>query len=168
MLANESLLAELPLLSQSEAQLFDPVVILKPDRIAIHDTARIDSFVKLEGGEGIYISAHVHIASFCHLNVGGGLLILDEGVVCSSGVRIITGTNVPAPARSCSSIAPGNVIERSVVRVGRNAAIFAGAIILPGVTIGPNAVVGAGSVVTRDVPRGEVWCGNPARFLRKL
>ena len=30
-----------------------------------------------------------------------------------------------------------------------------------------DAVVGAGSVVTKSVPAGEIWAGNPARFLRK-
>ena len=35
--------------------------------------------------------------------------------------------------------------------------------ILPGITVGSNAIVGAGSVVTRDIPEGEVWAGNPAR-----
>jgi acetyltransferase-like isoleucine patch superfamily enzyme len=30
------------------------------------------------------------------------------------------------------------------------------------------SIVGAGSVVTRSIPRGEIWAGNPARFLRKL
>lgn len=33
--------------------------------------------------------------------------------------------------------------------------------------IGDGAVVGAGSVVTKDVPPGEVWVGNPARKLRE-
>jgi serine O-acetyltransferase len=33
--------------------------------------------------------------------------------------------------------------------------------------IGKGAVVGAGSVVTKDVPAGEVWAGNPARMLRR-
>lgn len=32
--------------------------------------------------------------------------------------------------------------------------------------IGKGAVIGAGSVVTKDVPAGEVWAGNPAKFLR--
>lgn len=33
--------------------------------------------------------------------------------------------------------------------------------------IGKSAIVGAGSVVTKDIPSGEVWAGNPARFLRR-
>ena len=52
-------------------------------------------------------------------------------------------------------------------RVEQGASIGAGAVILPGITIGRNAVVGAGSVVTRDVPEGEIWVGNPAHFVRK-
>jgi serine O-acetyltransferase len=34
--------------------------------------------------------------------------------------------------------------------------------------IGKGAVVGAGSVVTKNVPAGEVWAGNPAKFLRTV
>jgi acetyltransferase-like isoleucine patch superfamily enzyme len=41
-------------------------------------------------------------------------------------------------------------------------------IVLKGVTIGKASVIGAGSVVTKDVPPGEIWAGNPARFIRKL
>lgn len=47
-------------------------------------------------------------------------------------------------------------------RVCRGASIGANATILPGVTIGERAVIGAGSVVTKDVPAGETWFGNPA------
>lgn len=46
--------------------------------------------------------------------------------------------------------------------------IGAGTIILKGVTIGAKSIVGAGSVVTKNVPSGEVWAGNPARFIKKL
>lgn len=35
------------------------------------------------------------------------------------------------------------------------------------VTIGEDAIVGAGSIITKDIPDGEVWAGNPARFIRK-
>jgi maltose O-acetyltransferase len=53
------------------------------------------------------------------------------------------------------------------VRIGRNAWIGGGAIILPGVSIGDDAVIGAGSVVTRDVPNGATVVGNPARSLSR-
>lgn len=43
--------------------------------------------------------------------------------------------------------------------------IGAGAIILPGITLGKGCVIGAGSVVTKSVPAGETWVGNPARKL---
>ena len=34
--------------------------------------------------------------------------------------------------------------------------------------IGDGSIVGAGSVVTKDIPPGEVWVGNPARKLRNV
>lgn len=55
---------------------------------------------------------------------------------------------------------------RTTVRKG--ASIGANATVLCGITIGENAMIGAGSVVTNDVPAGELWVGNPARFVRKL
>jgi serine acetyltransferase len=36
---------------------------------------------------------------------------------------------------------------------------------LPGVSIGNNCIVAAGSVVTHDIPDGEIWGGNPAHKL---
>ena len=47
--------------------------------------------------------------------------------------------------------------------VHKGATIGAGSTILPGIEIGENAMVGAGSVVTKSVPAGEVWVGNPAK-----
>lgn len=41
-------------------------------------------------------------------------------------------------------------------------------IITKGVTIGARSVIAAGSVVVKDVPPGEVWGGNPCRFIKKV
>ncbi len=60
-----------------------------------------------------------------------------------------------APAVRCN----GNV------RIGDGAYIGAGAIIRQGLTIGAGAFIGMGAVVTKDVPAGETWVGNPARRL---
>jgi len=58
--------------------------------------------------------------------------------------------------------------EFSKIKIGKRASIGANSIILGGITIGENAMIGAGSVVTKDVPEGELWFGNPARFIRKV
>ena len=52
--------------------------------------------------------------------------------------------------------------------VKRGASIGAGSTILCGVTIGEDAIIGIGSVVTKSIPAGEIWVGNPARFLKKV
>lgn len=51
--------------------------------------------------------------------------------------------------------------------IGNNCFIGIRSTILPGVSIGDNCIIGAGSVVTKNVPDGEVWAGNPARFITK-
>ncbi len=53
-------------------------------------------------------------------------------------------------------------------KICKGASIGAGSTILPGLIIGENALIGAGSVVTKDVPAGEIWAGNPAKFIRKI
>lgn len=60
----------------------------------------------------------------------------------------------------------GGAVNPVVIKNG----VFIGAnsIILKGVTIGEKAIVGAGSVVTRSIPDGEIWAGNPAKFIRKI
>ena len=55
---------------------------------------------------------------------------------------------------------PSGKWEKTVVEEG--ASICARAVILPGITIGRHSIIGAGSVVTKDVPAGETWVGNPA------
>lgn len=54
------------------------------------------------------------------------------------------------------------------VQIDDGAFVGAHCIILKGVHIGSHAVIGAGSVVTKNVGEGEVWAGNPARFIKKL
>ena len=53
-------------------------------------------------------------------------------------------------------------------KICNGASIGANSTILPGVTIGKNSLIGAGSVVTKDIPAGELWLGNPAKFIRKI
>ena len=54
------------------------------------------------------------------------------------------------------------------ILIKEDASIGANATILGGVYIGKKSMIGAGSVVTKNVPDGELWMGNPAKFIRKI
>lgn len=144
------------------------VFILKPETVKIASTARIDRWVKIEGGEGVTIGECVHIASFSHINAGGGTVEFGDHSGCSSHVVIAAGM----PDLDYLHISAADELEhqhplRMKTVIGRHVVIFANATICPGVTIGDGAVIGAGSVVTQDVPAMEMWAGVPAKRIRR-
>ena len=56
--------------------------------------------------------------------------------------------------------------KNSSVVIEDDVFIGAGSFVLKGVHIGKCAIVGAGSVVTKDIPEGEIWAGNPAKRIK--
>lgn len=58
-------------------------------------------------------------------------------------------------------------VQAKPVLIKEGAFIGAHAMILKGVTIGRHSIVGAGAVITKDIPDGEIWAGNPAAYIRK-
>jgi hypothetical protein len=64
-------------------------------------------------------------------------------------------------------LAPGAVICGHA-EIGNGVKIGVNASILPYRKIGDGARIGAGAVVTKDVPAGETWVGNPARPLPRI
>jgi acetyltransferase-like isoleucine patch superfamily enzyme len=59
-------------------------------------------------------------------------------------------------------------IKSAPVTIGDRVFIGAHSLILKGVTIGADSVIAAGAVVVKDVPKKEIWGGNPAKFLCKI
>lgn len=144
--------------------IYEYSVILKPEMVHVDPTARVDAFVKIEGGNGVSIGAHVHVASFVHVNAGGGRVILHAHCSLSSHVVIAAGL----PDLEYEAISAAEEPEdchpvRRMTIVEEYAVVFAGAIILPGVTVGHHAVVAAGAVVTADVEPYAIVGGVPAQ-----
>jgi sugar O-acyltransferase (sialic acid O-acetyltransferase NeuD family) len=99
----------------------------------------------------------VQIFPLAHVGAGSQL---SDGVLVNTGASVEHDCVVEAGA----VLLPGAKLGGRV-RVGREATVGAGAIVLPDVTIGAGAFVGAGAVVLGDVAAGSVVAGVPARPL---
>ena len=69
------------------------------------------------------------------------------------------------------TIAADSVVGSKVkITLGDHVTIGAKSIIIGSgdrsIHIGSGAVIAAGSVVVKDVPSGEIWAGNPAKFIK--
>lgn len=130
----------------------------------IGDFTKIGAFVEIQ--KNAFVGKNCKISS--HTFICEGVTIQDNCFIGHSVVFI--NDNYPrATNRQGELESEKEWKERFVkISVGRNTAIGSNVTILGGVTIGEGAMIGAGSVVTKDVPEGEIWVGNPARFLRKV
>ena len=94
-----------------------------------------------------------------------GAILNPNSVVCESGV-VNTGSVIEHGARigAYSFVGPGAIICGDV-NIESEVLVGAGAVISPGIAIGRNAIIGAGAVVVRNVRKGDVVVGNPAKVI---
>lgn len=117
-------------------------------------------------GAGTEIQAGAKIGKNCKIGAG---VFIPEGVTIENNCFLgpnSTFVNDLLP-RACKN---GKLKKKKdwklkKTKVCKGASIGANATILP-VNIGSHALIGAGAVVTHNVPRKQVWAGNPARKLK--
>jgi acetyltransferase-like isoleucine patch superfamily enzyme len=110
----------------------------------------------------------------------GSHSIVEHHVTVSDGVRLHSNCFVPeySVLEVGAWLGPGVIVTNARypnrpdtkrrlagVRIGQDAVVGAGAVLLPGVSIGAGALIGAGAVVVDDVAEGETVVGNPGRAL---
>jgi acetyltransferase-like isoleucine patch superfamily enzyme len=58
--------------------------------------------------------------------------------------------------------------KKEKVTIGNDVFIGAHTTILKGISIGDNSIIGASSLVSKNIPKDEIWGGNPAKFIRSV
>lgn len=130
---------------------------------SIGDNSKIGAFVEVQKnaqiGKNCKISSHTFICE--------GVTIGDNCFIGHSVVFI--NDKYPRSVNKDGLLETENdwADRFLTTKVGYNVSIGSNATIMGGITIGDNSVIGAGSVVTKNIPSGEIWAGNPAKFVRK-
>jgi UDP-2-acetamido-3-amino-2,3-dideoxy-glucuronate N-acetyltransferase len=124
--------------------------------------------------KGAKIGSNCNINSHCFIEND---VVLGNNVTVKCGVQLWDGISVEdnvqiGPNTTFTNDkyprAKNTNFELKRTLVKKRASIGANSTILCGITIGENAMIGAGSVVTKDVPDGELWYGNPAKCHGKV
>ena len=121
----------------------------------IYKSAEIGANTKVgsytEIGKNVKIGKDCIISAFCFMSEG---VVLEDSVFVGPGTLMLNDKRPPSKGK-----------EWGKILIKRGASIGGGVTILPDVVIGEKAIIGAGSVVTKNVPAGEVWLGSPAKLL---
>lgn len=112
------------------------------DPFWINDSVYLDNSGDLILGAGINLSREVCVYTHDHYHYKN--LKIDETVE-KLGVKI------------------SNLVIEDDVYIGAKCIILSSCN-----KLGKGCVIGAGSIVTHDVPEYEIWCGNTARFIKKV
>lgn len=144
------------------------------EKSIVHDEARIGDGTRVWANANIQQGAV--IGSDCNICDGSFVekgAVLGNDVTVKHNVSIFDGVTIEDDVFIGSNIAFINdryprsnrqddwMLEKTLIKKG--ATLGTNAVILCGITVGEYAVVGAGSVVTRDVGKFEMVCGNPAK-----
>lgn len=154
--------------------------------LCIHPTSNVElgHNVTIHSGSGFnpvgpWRRTTIDVSADARLEIGDGVGLSNCTIVAQKEVLIGSETQIGGmaeiydtdfhsidPVKRLSK--PDREIGRAPVRIGQRCFIGAGSVILKGVEVGDEAIVGAGSVVTKSVPAGEIWAGNPARYIRNI
>ena len=162
------------------------VTIVSPETTFIHDTVKIGADTVIEPFTVITGSVRIgkgcHIGPFSHIRKESKL---DDDVAVGNFVELKSATlKKDAAARHLTYLGDARVgagvnvgagaitanfdgRRKHVTRIGNNARIGAGTILVAPVSVGASATTGAGAVVTKghDVSKGATVVGVPARLL---
>jgi acetyltransferase-like isoleucine patch superfamily enzyme len=172
-------------------------VILKYNEVSYKEFPSINGFIRIIGKKNIFLGKKIRINASLSSNPVGlatktvmaaidkGTIVIGNNVGISSSLiwarckitiedNVLIGGGCQILDNDFHSLDytervfnGDNKVKSKPILIEEGAFIGTASIILKGVTIGQRSIVAAGSVVSKSIPRGEIWGGNPAVFIKK-
>ena len=162
----------------SNFKIYGPILIKNKGAISIGKNWKVNShkWANVIGGDQ---RTSIVVLRGGVLRIGDNVGMSNSAIFCAESVTIdsnvmiggsckIWDTDFHALDSGTREVTPNGGYKTAPIHIKSNAFIGAFSIILKGVTIGERSIVGAGSVVTKSIPDGEIWAGNPAKFIRNV
>ncbi|KAM1012469.1 hypothetical protein ACFX13_043311 [Malus domestica] len=144
---------------------FDKAPVVDKD-VFVAPSASVIGDVQVGRGSSIWYGCVLR-GDVNNIVVGSGTNIQDNSLVHVAKSNL-NGKVLPTIIGDNVTVGHSAVIHGCTVE--DEAFVGMGATLLDGVVVEKHAMVAAGSLVRQNtrIPSGEVWAGNPAKFLRKL
>lgn len=150
---------------RSLMNIFDKVPVVDKDAF-VAPSASITGDVQVGRASSIWYGCVLR-GDVNSISVGSGTNIQDNSLVHVAKSNL-SGKVLPTIIGDNVTVGHSAVLHGCTVE--DEAFVGMGSTLLDGVVVEKHAVVAAGSLVRQNtrIPSGEVWQGNPAKFLRKL
>jgi len=112
--------------------------------------------ISIGNNSGIGSNVHIYAGAKSKIRIGNNTLIGPFAFITSDSF-----------SKSRLEMMESHSGHQADILIGDNVRIGAHAVILPGLHIHDNVSIGAGAVVTKNIPAGKIYGGNPARELKK-
>jgi acetyltransferase-like isoleucine patch superfamily enzyme/coenzyme F420-reducing hydrogenase beta subunit len=130
-----------------------------------------DATLEVNGRFNMFAGGYIRVIKNGHLILNGGFI--NEGVEITCSSKIIIGKDCTIARDVVIRDYDGHTIElpdyeiSKPITIGEHVWIGNRAMILKGVTIGDGAIIAAGALVTKNVPKGSIVAGIPAKVVKE-
>lgn len=111
---------------------------------------------RLHNKFGVCISANAKFDNSMTIHHPIGVVI-GNGCVIGRNVTIFQNVTIGRADKSINSYP----------KIGDNSTLYAGSVVIGGVSVGENCIIGANAVVTKDVPDNSIAVGIPAKIIKR-